>query len=397
MNLINKRYRILFVIPTLKKGGAERLLLNIVNELQKRSDFECLVVTMYEGTDYPELTKTLNIVNCTSQVKLSVLKKNSAIYNDFFEIAHKFKPHIIHSHLFEAEILSRWKILKNTIYFTHIHFNENQLSNFSLTTLLKKRKATDFYEKQFILKKYKLCKNNFIAISKHTERYLKITLPYSFEKQIHYLPNAIDYNAFYFNRFENDFNPEYKFLSIGRLVEIKNQVFLIGVIEELHKRNINATLDILGDGPMKQNIQEDINKKGLSTFIKIHGIVNNVQDFLKTASLYLHSATYEPFGLVLLEAMAAGLPVVALNGGGNKELITNGKNGYILNENNPKLFADKIEKIINDTFLYKRMSVKANDFAKEFDIRNYIKRLVALYYDAIENNYISIKKNEDDF
>jgi len=392
MQLVNKVYRVLFVIPTLKKGGAERLLINIAGTLQKRSDFECLIVTMYEGNDYQELTKDLKIANCNSHVKLSVLGKNTADYKEFYEIAHNYKPHIIHSHLFEAEIFSRWKILKNTIYFSHIHFNELQLKNLEFTTFFKKRNLTNFYEKKFILNKYKLCKNNFIAISTDTEEYLKFVLPVSFDKSIYYIPNAIDYKAFYSNKFETDYIPDYHFVSIGRLVENKNHVFLVDVIEELHKRKIMATLDILGEGSMMPDIEKRIMQKKLGNFIKLHGNVNNVQDYLKKASVYLHGATYEPFGLVLLEAMASGLPVVALNGGGNKELIIKGKNGFLIDKENPVLFANKIVKIIEDKFLYKRMSEKANSFAEGYDIKIYIKKLVALYYDSIEKNYLSIKK-----
>ena len=387
--LKQKVLKIIHVIPSLKKGGAERLLINIITELQKREDVSCLIITLNEGNDYQELTSDLPIKSCNSKVNLSVLKSNKADINEFYEIAHKFKPHIIHSHLFEAEILSRWKILKGTIYFSHIHNNEKQLLNFDLSKFYNKRMLTNFYEKQYMLRKYKRCNNNFIAISKHTETYLKEVLPYRYYENIHYLPNAIDYKYFYFNKVESDFIPEYKFVTIGRLVDNKNQIFLINVIEELHKRNINATLDILGDGENRDAINLKIKKKNLQNYVFLHGNVNNVKDYFQKSSLYLHGATYEPFGLVLLEAMASGLPVISLNGGGNNELVVNGKNGFMINKPSPSLFADKIVKTIEDKFLYNRMSEKANKFAEEYDIKNYIKHLIILYYDLLEKYYAS--------
>jgi len=387
--LKQKVLKIIHVIPSLRKGGAERLLINIISELHKREDVSCLIIALNEGNDYQELTTNLPIKVCNSKVDLSVLKSNRADINEFYEIVHKFKPHIIHSHLFEAEILSRWKILKGTIYFSHIHNNEKQFLNFDLSKFYIKRTLTNFYEKQFMLRKYKRCNNNFIAVSKHTETFLKDVFPYSFYKNIYYLPNAIDYNYFYFNKVEGNFIPEYKFVTIGRLVDNKNQMFLVDVIEELHKRNIKATLDILGDGENREAIDLKIKKKNLQNYIFLHGNVSNVKEFLQKSSLYLHAATYEPFGLVILEAMASGLPVISLDGGGNKELLVNGKNGFMISKPSASLFADKIVKSIEDKFLYNRMSEKANVFAKEYDIKNYIKRLIILYYDQIEKYYAS--------
>ncbi len=383
--IVLKQLRVLFVIPTLKRGGAERLLINIANELQKREDFTCLIVTMYEGNDYEELTKDLNIVVSRSKVQLSVLKKNQADYKDFFDIAHEFKPHIIHSHLIEAEIFSRWKLLKNTAYFSHIHYNEKQFQNFDLNVFLKKRRLTDFYEKRFLIKKYNLCRNNFLAISRDTESYLKEVLPEAFHRRIHYLPNAIDYNAFYQERTYDNLEQSYNLITVGRFVENKNQLFLIDVVAELHKKGKNAKLTILGDGPLRPLIENRIRSKKMEAYITLCGNVSNVQHYLNESSIYMHSATYEPFGLVLLEAMAAGLPVVCLNGKGNKELVQNGKTGYILDSVSPGKFADKVIQVCEDKHLYKRISKNAQKFAEKYDIRHYIRLLVALYYDVVQN------------
>lgn len=384
--LVLKKLRILFVIPTLKRGGAERLLINIASELQKREDFTCLIVSMYEGNDYDELTKELNIVVSRSKVQLSVLKKNQADYKDFFDIAQEFKPHIVHSHLVEAEIFSRWKLLKGTAYFSHIHYNEKQFQNFNLGIFVKKRRLTDFYEKRFLVKKYNICRNNFLAISRDTESYLKEVMPEAFHHRIHYLPNAIDYKAFYQERTYGNYDPPCNLITIGRLVENKNQIFLVDVVAELHKKGKDAKLLILGDGPLRPLIEKRIRQKKMESHITLCGNVANVQHYLNESSIYLHSATYEPFGLVLLEAMAAGLPVVCLNGKGNKELVQNGKTGFMLESISPRKFADRIIQITDDKHLYKRMSQNAQKFAEKYDIKNYIRLLVALYYDVV-NKY----------
>ena len=80
-------------------------------------------------------------------------------------------------------------------------------------------------------------------------------------------------------------------------------------------------------------------------------------------------------GLVLLEAMAAGLPVVTLDGGGNRDLVIDGKNGYLIEKQDPKEFADRILEIYQN----KEMSHFNAEYAKQFDIVAYCEKLVEIY------------------
>lgn len=382
----NEKIRILYIIPNLKKGGAERLLLNIAAKINERKDAECCIIVLNEGNDYEALSANMPIELCHSKVKLSISKKHKADITHFIEIVERYKPHIIHSHLFEAEVLSRWHIFPHIKYISHIHNNEKQLRNFSIKTLLNKERLTNFYEKKFILNRYKACNNHFIAISKTTETYLKKTLPKALHKNIKYLPNAIDYGAFFFDRVDSGFTPTYNLITIGRLVKSKNQAFLVDVIAELHKKNKPATLNIFGVGPEYDNIQEKINRHGMEDYIKLCGTTDNIQDMLKSSSLYLHAATYEPFGLVLLEAMASGLPVVTLDGGGNREIMINGRNGFIIKKADPQLFAERVIETINCKPIYRKMGQNAQTYAKSHDIIDYTKKELSIYKCLLADN-----------
>ena len=81
---------------------------------------------------------------------------------------------------------------------------------------------------------------------------------------------------------------------------------------------------------------------GVVPCVTATGNVSNVAQYLWKGEVYIHSAKYEPFGLVLVEAMAAGLPVIALDAGGNRDIVEDGVNGYLLpKDTNPKVFAEK--------------------------------------------------------
>jgi glycosyltransferase involved in cell wall biosynthesis len=126
-------------------------------------------------------------------------------------------------------------------------------------------------------------------------------------------------------------------------------------------------------------LQSQIEQLHLQDAVTLHGNVEFPEEFLKKSSLYLHTATYEPFGLVLIEAMACGLPVVCTDGKGNRDLIHEGENGFMVWERDPKLLADKIELLLKNETLRKEMGEKARVFAQEFGMENYVKELLSIY------------------
>jgi glycosyltransferase involved in cell wall biosynthesis len=138
-------------------------------------------------------------------------------------------------------------------------------------------------------------------------------------------------------------------------------------------------LYILGNGPDYNAIKAHIEDAKLSDQIFLCGNVENVQEYLDKATLYVHAAKYEPFGLVQIEAMAAGLPVIALDGKGNRELICDHINGFMVKSVDPILFAQKIIEIVSSQNKYNEFSTGALKFAKKFDIIKYVDQLIDVY------------------
>jgi len=376
------KIRILYLIPDISKGGAERLALDICNELQKRENILIKLVVFDTKNEYTELSNTIDYIVCPITFKLSILKKNQILLQPLIQIIEEFKPNIIHTHLFLAEIISRWHTSPNIKYITHCHDNMKQFQNFSWRTLTKKELFTNFYEKLLLIKRYKKCNNHFIAISIDTEKYFNNILPSNLSQNIYFLPNAISFNHFYHpekSKHNIEKNNLIKFVTIGSLVNKKNQIFLIDVVRILLQKNYKIKLDILGDGINKKDIQKKIDEYNFQDNVFLRGNVANVEDYLHTTCIYVHSATYEPFGLVLLEAMAAGLPVVCLDGKGNRDIIEQGKNGFMIDKQSAELFAEKIIELIENKKLYQSMSAFAIEFARKYDIKEYVDKLIDLY------------------
>jgi glycosyltransferase involved in cell wall biosynthesis len=366
--------KILQIIPNLRKGGAERLVLDICNELRVRNSVQIKLVTFSTINEYKELSDGIDWFVIPSIYIPSITGKPVKEFQKLQEFIDEYQPDIIHSHLWEAEMVSRQIHFPKAKWFSHFHDNMPQLGcPFSFS----KKHITNLYERQLMLKKYKKCDNQFICISADTQQFATSVLPSTFKNSIHKLHNAIDVSRFV-NKNKSKPNT-LKLLTVGSLVDKKNQQFLVKVVQILKKTEPFVHLDILGDGPNYQSLQTQIEDLHLDKHITLHGSVSKVEQFLWQSAIYVHSATYEPFGLVLIESMAAGLPVVCLDGRGNRDIIEQGKNGYILTEADPNLFADKVLELWNNKDLYETISNYALKFASNYDIKEYCTELLGLY------------------
>lgn len=368
--------KILHIIPTLNKGGAERLVLDICKELSTRQGIDVRLITFSAVNDYSFLSGEIRHEVIPARVIPSMSGKAVVEIDALIKYISEFKPDIIHSHLFVAEMVSRWKLFPGVKYFSHCHDNMSQFRNFSFSDAFCKKRIAELYEKALLLHKYKECNNHFIAISKHTNLFFKNTLPAPLRKNVLLLHNAINYDRFHIPHVESDI---LTFVNVGGFVAKKNQKFFIPLAKELIKKRMEFKIILLGDGPLKNDFIEEMKRNSLDAYFELPGNVNNVEDYYARAKVYIHAATYEPFGLVLLEAMAAGLPVVCLDGGGNRDIIEEGKNGYFISEQNPELFADKIIELIQDKEMYQHISTFAQEFVCRYDIKNYIDRMLDLY------------------
>lgn len=376
----------MFVVQSLIMGGAERMVLEISNELISRKSADVIIVGLGSRNDYPELSKNVRFVHAEIIYELSVFGKHRIDVGQLNTIINNFKPDIIHSNCYLQEAPVREYICKSVAYFSHLHDNMPAFRKLKITELLNKRRITEYFEKKRLIKKYKECNNTFIAISNDTFDYFRNNLPGSWRQKIILLPNAIDFKKFYNNRPKNiDSSGTIKLINIGHFAPKKNQIFLLRVVKILRQKNINISLKLVGDSEaVKPIFIKEAESMGVKDCIEMPGIVNNVEDHLKQADIYVHSAIYEPFGLVLLEAMAAGLPVVCLDAGGNRDVIRNGENGFIINGEDAEKYADSILRLINDEGLYSEMSRFAIEFAKRFDIKIYVDRLLELYNSKLQ-------------
>ncbi len=166
---------------------------------------------------------------------------------------------------------------------------------------------------------------------------------------------------------------------IGSMVDKKNQEFAINIVKALHNLGYKFTLDLIGDGPNRPLLQQLVSKLNLGAYVNFLGKIDYPEDYLKSRMIYLHTACYEPFGLVFLEAMTAKIPIVCLDGKGNSDLIRNQFNGIIINQQSVHLFTQAIISILSDSLLRKEIVKNAFEFSIEFSIEKYVEKLNIIY------------------
>ena len=373
--------KILHIIPNLKKGGAERIVIDIVRILNQNASNQVKLILFEDKIEYDveDIKKLIEIV--PSKVELSITKKHQISIVELQKTIELFQPDSIHSHLFEAEIVSRSCTFPKATWFTHSHDRMSSLNNLNLFSIKSKRDLTNYFEKRYLLKCYrKNGGNNFIAISEDISNFLRTVLPKDLQS-IQLLQNAIDLKRFEkpmdFNKVRD--NAVFNMVSIGRLDKNKNHQFLIDVVLDLKNREIPVHLTIVGEGDERISLQEKIVQLNLSDQLSLVGLQEKVEMYLWNADLYIHSAITEGFGLTIIEAMVCGLPVVCTDGKGNRDLIQEGENGFMVGERDPKLLADKIELLLKNDNLRLEMGEKARKFAQGFGMEKYVESLLLLY------------------
>jgi glycosyltransferase involved in cell wall biosynthesis len=150
--------------------------------------------------------------------------------------------------------------------------------------------------------------------------------------------------------------------SAGRFFPVKNYTCMVDIAYEVLKHRPNVEFALAGDGPEKEVIRDKIQQYGLADRFKMHGHVNNMNAFYRNINIYINTSRHEGTPMTVLEAMSRGIPVLAFNHGGIKEIITDGTDGFLIPPGDMHLFAEKILKLAGDNDCLSEMG--NNAFAK---------------------------------
>jgi glycosyltransferase involved in cell wall biosynthesis len=200
-------------------------------------------------------------------------------------------------------------------------------------------------------------------------------------------------------RKEQGWHDETVLMSVGRLAPEKNWDTLLQAFAKVSSERTGLRLVLIGDGPARGALQSLASELGIAELVTFTGALpfDQVPCYLKAADMFAFASVTETQGLVTIEAMAAGLPIVAVDGPGTRDIVEHGKQGFLV-ENDADALAKGIEKLLADAQRRKRFSNRALKKAKTFDIDELGKQMMSVYEQAIqdkkENRYVELKTEE---
>ncbi|MBU2996739.1 glycosyltransferase [Cellulophaga baltica] len=300
--------KIFFIIPSLRAGGAERVMSFIAQNIDKNKFKPTLVVVGFNN----------NASYLVDKVDIIFLEKNKVRDSllELIKLFKKEKPKVVFSSL--AHVNTLMAVI--SVLFPKIKFVGRETF---VRTGWKEKKGKSFWFADFMQKKFL---DMIVCQSSDMKNDLIKNLNFP-TKKLKIINNPVT-SQFKLKKEDSD-KTAIKLVTVGRLVEQKGHLRLLEVLEKI-KTPFEFT--IIGDGPLKEELNKKVIESGLTEKVKFVSFTSEPQKYLAESDIYIHGSYLEGFPNVLIESCAVGTPVIAFNApGGINEIIQKGINGYIAN------------------------------------------------------------------
>ncbi|HMB26306.1 MAG TPA: glycosyltransferase [Patescibacteria group bacterium] len=350
--------KIVYIIGRLAYGGAEKALLDLCRKINKQK-FEITVVVLQEDNPLAEQFEDAGVkvhfMRKKTKFDFSIIKKLA----EYLEI---IKPDIIHTHLFAADFwggqAARSAGVKKIISTRHDVIKEDFWRN-----LLGKRMRRSF--------------NKVIAVSKAIRDYLIKVEKVSLEK-VKVIYNGLDISKFYISDPDLFTSGKLRIGSVGRLNKEKGHKHLIRACRLI--KNNNWELTLVGDGPLRGELEESVKALGIEEKVKFTGNVSDVRPYLEKMDIFVLPSVTEGLSLAVLEAALSGRIIVATKVGGVPEIVEHEQTGLLFKPKNIEQLVSHINWVDEHRYQSEKMALKLQAEAKEkFDINKIIKKYEDLY------------------
>jgi len=331
--------RIIYIINSFHVGGAEVQLVSLVQNVRKKVD-DVAVLSLYP---HEELAEDL----ISSGIEVHFLNMKS--FRSFFQaliqakkIINSFQPDVIHSHMYHSNIFSRLlKVLARDPQLVNTAHNSWEGSRF-----------------RYFLYRISAGLADFVSIVSQEGYESHIKYKATPKHKLEKIPNGIDTEIF---KPDSDFRlkkrqelgvgDEFLFVSVGWLSEQKNYENALKAIAAIkNDKRINFRHLIIGKAPggsdNHKKLEQMTRELNIDDMVNLIGHRNDVQEILKAANGYLSSSAWEGMPIVLLEAAASALPIVATDVGDCRAIVRDGVNGFLVPPRDHEELAAAMTKIL---------------------------------------------------
>lgn len=177
---------------------------------------------------------------------------------------------------------------------------------------------------------------------------------------------------------------EFIMIYIAELSYRKNQTALINSMALLKDRLPNLKLLLVGKGPLRAEYEAQVKALGLEAQIEFLGYRDDILKLVKISDLGLSTSRQEGLPVNIMEIMATGLPVIVTNSRGNRDLVKDGENGYVIELGDEKGFAEAIEKLYSSKQLRAELGARGVELVKAYSLENVLAQMEEIYKRVIK-------------
>jgi len=363
------KLRICHVIGSLRIGGAEKLYVHLLNEIDVDLKDALLLTSNKNGKLLNELSANVNIHY--QPVKF--------LFSPYYiiKLAMYFRKkefNVVHAHMFWASFYAvlAAKLAGIPVVFT----TEHGMNPW--------KKQWHYFIEHYLITPFsdmRICVSKDILENRHNKDRLPIN-------KLHFIPNGISKNKYKPRHYSKGV---IKLLAAGRFIEAKDYETLIDAAKKLQKKNIDFILNIVGDGELFPVISNKVSEYGLSDVVKLQGVQSNVIDWMYDADIFVMSSKREGQPIVILEAMSTGLPIVSTSVGGIPDTLENNKDALLVKSENAELLANAINKLVNNNELANKLGYSAyNKMIENFSINAISTKLCSMYFKVLSEKKTNV-------
>lgn len=360
---MQKPIRVLQVVPNMQAGGIETLIMNLYRNVD-RSKIQFDFLVHYKGKFFydDEIHKLGGKIYHLSVRDDNNIFKYLSDLNNFFKNHTEYKA--VHGHMVSTAFFYLYFAKKYGVKLRIVH-SHNTSTNDGMKGWTKAKLA----------RLAPIFANQYFACGRDAGKYLYGS------KRFQVFNNGIDLNKFKYNseireKYRKELGLQNKFVvgHIGRFNKQKNHRFLIQIFNELQKIQPNAILLLVGDGELKNSIEEYVNKLGLKDKVKFLGLRKDTFNLYQAMDVFLLPSLFEGFPVVAVEAQDAGLPIFTSTNVTKDVEITPLVSFESLNESPKKWAVD-----IKNKVYPKRKDYSSELSLVDYDIKKEAEKLTKFY------------------
>lgn len=368
---IKQKIKVLHLAEDLKMGGYERVILDIAEHLDPTM-FDVHAWAISRGGPTADILsskhkniRVLGINSYHNPVNIFRLRK---------EISH-LNPDIIHTHTYFSNTIGRLAAIfpKHAKIITHVH---NTYMEYCRRHIYIERILSCFSDKIIC------CSNAVKDFVVHTEKISpeKVIVIYNGVPE----PTRTNPEKLYTLKRSLGINETARVVvCVAKLMAQKGHRFLIQAIPDVVKKFKNIKFLIVGEGALRPSLEKEVDRLNVRPFVDFLGRRSDVPDLLQISDIFLQPSIYEGLSIATIEAMSYGLPVIASNVGGIREIVDNGRNGILIPSRDSQRLTEAIVNLLNNPSETQRFREPAKETAIRFSLTNMIRSIEQVYYEGM--------------